>query len=169
MNGLRIKRRRKEVGLSAQDVAKFLRTTRGTIFRWEAGQNDPSDATKFELAKLLKTSVAYLMGETDNPDPDFSTVLGKIVYEDKKEQEIKPKNDTLEEESYAYWGGMLDKARRAATRGNEKEISLIRMFLKSAYEMLGIEEKSSTNNKIDMSNWHNEGSTVIGAVQGVTA
>lgn len=142
MEGLRIRTRRKKLGISGKDIADALNTTKVTVSRWETGKSEPDDKTKFELAKLLKTSVAYLMGETDNPDPDFSTALGNIVYEeDRKKQEIKQKNDILEDESYAYWGGMLDKARRAATRGNEKEISLIKMFLKSAYEMFGSEEK----------------------------
>ncbi len=68
MYGERAKRRRKELGLSGEKVAEVLGTTRVTVSRWESDTSEPDDRTKIALAKLLNTSVAYLIGETDNPN-----------------------------------------------------------------------------------------------------
>jgi transcriptional regulator with XRE-family HTH domain len=40
-----------------------------TVWRWSSGQSDPRDETKIALAARLKTSIAFLMGETDDPSP----------------------------------------------------------------------------------------------------
>ena len=68
MYGDRLKKRRKELKLSAGALAKLLNTTRVTVSRWESGVSEPNDKTKIALAKTLQTSVAYLMGEVE----DFS-------------------------------------------------------------------------------------------------
>lgn len=69
MNGERLRERRKKLGLSGEKVAEALGTTRVTISRWETGTSEPDDKTKLALAKILNTSVAYLIGETNNPNP----------------------------------------------------------------------------------------------------
>ena len=68
MNGIRLKKRRKELGLSGEKIAQELGTTRVTVSRWETGTSEPDDKTKLELARLLNTTVSYLIGETDNPE-----------------------------------------------------------------------------------------------------
>ena len=68
MYGERARKRRKELGLSCEKVAEALGTTRVTVSRWELDTSEPDDRTKIALAKLLNTSVAYLIGETDNPN-----------------------------------------------------------------------------------------------------
>ena len=73
MNGERAKKRRKELGLSAESVAQALNTTRVTISRWEAGVSSPDDKKKAKLAEVLNTSVAYLMGDIDTPERNSLT------------------------------------------------------------------------------------------------
>nr|WP_321500252.1 helix-turn-helix domain-containing protein [uncultured Dethiosulfovibrio sp.] len=70
-------------GLSRSEIASRMGISRQTIFRWEKGENEPDDQTKKDLAKLLKTNIAYLMGEIDDPSPvdaskDNSQVLRNI-------------------------------------------------------------------------------------------
>ena len=63
----RIKQRRKEIGLSAEQVAEQLSISPATMYRYEN-----NDIKKFPteilepLAKVLKTTPAYLMGWTEN-------------------------------------------------------------------------------------------------------
>lgn len=61
--GQRIKERRKELGLSAEDLAKRLGKSRATMFRYENGEieNMPLDILK-PLAEALQTTPEYLMG-----------------------------------------------------------------------------------------------------------
>lgn len=78
----RIKQRRKEIGLSAEQVAEKLNVSPATIYRYEK-----NDIKKFPteilepLAKVLKTTPAYLMGwediARDNPITDEE--YGKMV------------------------------------------------------------------------------------------
>lgn len=59
----RIKARRKELGLSADDVAEALGVSRATIYRYESADIEKLPTTIIEpLAKILHCSIAYLMG-----------------------------------------------------------------------------------------------------------
>ncbi len=64
--GQRIKARRKELGLSADDLARMLDKHRATIFRYEKGEieNLPLDILE-PIAKVLQTTPAWLMGWED--------------------------------------------------------------------------------------------------------
>lgn len=63
----RIKNRRKELGLTADQVAGALGVSRATIYRYESAQIEkvPTDALA-PLAKVLKCTPAYLMGWSDS-------------------------------------------------------------------------------------------------------
>lgn len=67
--GQRIKQRRKELGFSADYVAKQLGKNRATVYRYESDEieNMAVDVVK-DLAKVLKTSPAYLMGWSDSTE-----------------------------------------------------------------------------------------------------
>ena len=67
--GQRIQNRRKELGLSADDVAAFLSKDRSTIYRYESNDIEKLPTSILEpLAKVLQTTPAYLMGWDDNPN-----------------------------------------------------------------------------------------------------
>ena len=61
--GERMKQRRKEIGFSAEKVAERLGVSPATIYRYEKGDIEkvPVDSLA-ELAKILQTTPAYLMG-----------------------------------------------------------------------------------------------------------
>lgn len=66
--GERIRDRRKELGLSADQVADTLGVNRTTIFRYERGDIEKVPMKLLEpIAKVLHTTVDYLMGWSDNP------------------------------------------------------------------------------------------------------
>ena len=59
----RIKCRRKELNLSADDVANALGVSRATVYRYESSYIEKLPTSSLEpLAKVLKCSPAYLMG-----------------------------------------------------------------------------------------------------------
>lgn len=64
--GQNIKRRRKELDMTLEDVAKQIGVSRQTLSRYETGVigNIPSDKIE-ALAKALKTTPAFLMGWED--------------------------------------------------------------------------------------------------------
>lgn len=64
----RIKQRRKELGLRAEDVAEKIGISRSTMFRYENGEIEKLPYTNLvPIAKALNTTVEYLMfGETEN-------------------------------------------------------------------------------------------------------
>lgn len=61
--GVRIKERRKEMGMSADELGKRLGKDRSTIYRYEKGdiENLPLDVLE-PIAAILCTTPAYLMG-----------------------------------------------------------------------------------------------------------
>ncbi|MDR2044859.1 MAG: helix-turn-helix domain-containing protein [Clostridium sp.] len=70
--GQRIKARRKEIGLTADQVADRLGVDRTTVFRYEKGTiNKVSHEILGKLAIILQTTPVYLMGMTDDVNSTF--------------------------------------------------------------------------------------------------
>ena len=139
MNGKRLKKLRKELGLSGEAIAQALDTTRVTVSRWESGVSEPNDKKKVALAKILNTSVAYLMGETNNPNPAIQ------VEHEQQEQKIEQYVT-----DYAYWGEVVNNVRKLLTYGDEGTISSITSLIKLAYEMLTKNTRSNASVKVQM-------------------
>jgi transcriptional regulator with XRE-family HTH domain len=61
--GERMAERRKELGLTQEQVARSLpgETSGSHVSRWERGQHRPSDDTLEALAKVLRVDVAYFL------------------------------------------------------------------------------------------------------------
>ena len=130
MNGERAKKRRKELGLSAESVAQALNTTRVTISRWEAGISEPDDKKKAKLAEILNTSVAYLKGDIDTPERNsFIFSENKLI----KSKKTENKGTKL---SFAYWGSVADNAHDVAESGDEIAISYVSHILRYALSLL---------------------------------
>jgi transcriptional regulator with XRE-family HTH domain len=67
--GDRIRIRRQELGMSVDDVAAKLNINRATIYRYESNEiRNFSISILKPLAKVLKTTPAFLMGWEDIPD-----------------------------------------------------------------------------------------------------
>ena|GEM_PF-839942 len=67
MNGNRVKKKREELNLSQQELADIADVSLHTVFRAEKGTNVQTKNIQ-SIAAALNTSVAYLLGETDDPD-----------------------------------------------------------------------------------------------------
>ena len=66
----KIKNRRKELGLSADDVADSLGVSRATVYRYESAEIEKVPITALvPLAKVLKCSPSYLMGWDEGQKP----------------------------------------------------------------------------------------------------
>ena len=69
ITGERIKKRRTELNITAEELGIKTGVDRSTVYRYENGDIGKFPASILEpFAKTLQTSVAYLMGWTDNPD-----------------------------------------------------------------------------------------------------
>lgn len=86
--GERLKLRRKEIGFSAEKVADQLGVSPATIYRYEKGDIEkvPVDSLA-ELAKILQTTPAYLMGwESQADQAEINDLLAQIHASEEKEQ-----------------------------------------------------------------------------------
>lgn len=90
-----IKKRRLTLGLTLEEIAKAVGTTRQTIQKYESGiiTNIPSDKIE-RLAKALNTTPAYLMGWDEKESTNNSELDSQIedlynsLPEDKQKQAI---------------------------------------------------------------------------------
>ena len=71
--GERLKQLR-EGKYSQEDIASMLNVHNNTISKWENGMQEPRAKRIAELAKILGTTTAYLLGDTDNPSLEQSTL-----------------------------------------------------------------------------------------------
>jgi transcriptional regulator with XRE-family HTH domain len=85
MIGDRIKRLRKELGLSADELGKIIGKDRSTIYRYENGDIEKATIDVIPpLAKALKTTPQYLMGWDEKPafswiDPAYRMKLSDLA------------------------------------------------------------------------------------------
>lgn len=76
--GIIIKKRREELGLTQEELARKLGyKSKSTINKIEMGINDISQTKVVAFASALDTTPAYLMGWTSNPN--VSTLKGNIT------------------------------------------------------------------------------------------
>lgn len=99
--GERMAERRKELGLTQEQVARALPgETSGThVSRWERGLHRPSDDTLEALAKVLKVEVAYfLAAQADKSDgtPDPFAGPSDQAQLDRIEQQLLANSQALE-------------------------------------------------------------------------
>lgn len=75
----RIRERRKELGLSAEDVAQLIGVSPSTVYRYESSEIENMGIDKLEpIAKALRTTSAYLMGWETNANSHLSDFLQQI-------------------------------------------------------------------------------------------
>lgn len=65
--GDRIAATRKNKGLTQGELATQTGVSAQTVLRWEKGSRSPDAEALPKLARALNVSIAYLMGETDEP------------------------------------------------------------------------------------------------------
>lgn len=61
---------RKQPGITKQEAAKRMQMSQPAYLRYESGERRPSIHVIQFMAHILGTSVNYLVGQTDNPNPD---------------------------------------------------------------------------------------------------
>ncbi len=66
--GKKLRACREEQGLSQQELAKKLSTSHSVIGRYERDEMTPSVEVAKRMAKLLDTTVGYLLGEVQQSD-----------------------------------------------------------------------------------------------------
>lgn len=76
ITGKKIKERRKQLGISADMLAKYLGVSRSTIFRYENGDIEKIPANMLpDIARYLQTSEAFLMGWKDDAAPTVTNLF----------------------------------------------------------------------------------------------
>lgn len=79
--GNRIKKRRTELGLSVEDVAKMLNKNRATIYRYESNDIENLPLSILEpLSIILQTTPAFLMGWEVN-DQNLGSLADKEEFQ----------------------------------------------------------------------------------------
>ena len=87
--GEKMKFRRKELKISADEIAKTLGVSRSTIFRYEKGEIEklPTENLR-KIAEVLKTTPEELMGWTKTENKKYMTLLIKN-YKSKNKNKLK--------------------------------------------------------------------------------
>ena len=76
--GERIKKARKKNRLTQAEIAEKMDVHEVTLRTWENTDRGPNSAMMPSLASALGTTVAYLVGETDDPEPQKHQDLDDI-------------------------------------------------------------------------------------------
>ena len=65
---MRLKKLRKDRGISQLKLAMDINTNQNTISRYETGEREPGISDLIKLADYFDVSLDYLLERTDNPD-----------------------------------------------------------------------------------------------------
>lgn len=70
LNCERLTNCRKKLGITKQEAAKRMQMSQPAYLRYESGERRPSIHVIQYMANVLGTSVDYLIGKTDIPEPN---------------------------------------------------------------------------------------------------
>ena len=65
---------RKAIGISKREASKRVGVSQPTYLRYESGEREPSIHVLEDIARVFNTSVDYLIGANDSPEPDCITI-----------------------------------------------------------------------------------------------
>lgn len=135
--GSRIKQRRIDLGLTADDLAAKIGKSRATIYRYENGDIENMPTTVLEpLAEALYTTPAYLMGWSDDQE-DWERIAN--------EQGICPPNDFEGDPEDWY------RMKNAAAKDHEQEESEL---TKKLFNDIHFEQLAASYVLLNTSNKH---------------
>ena len=118
--GEKIRKERKKIGLTQEELGKQIGVSFKTVQRWETDERMPNVAFMPLLASALKTSINYLMGIGDFSEKKAPVEDNKKVVEEENTPNL------------AYWGGVIDNARLVAKSGDSESIFDVSQMLKRA-------------------------------------
>ena len=88
--GKKLRECREAKGLSQKELAKLLNTSYSVIGKYERDEMQPSIEAAKKIAKLIDTTVGYLLGETDEEnilkDPEMLKRLNEIEKMDNEDR-----------------------------------------------------------------------------------
>lgn len=73
----RIKFARENIGITKAEAARRLNLSKIGYCRYEYGERTPSIQTLEVIARCFNTSTSYLLGETDDMNPDYLVIFQK--------------------------------------------------------------------------------------------
>ncbi len=115
----KLKKIRKDKKLTQTQLAELCGISRNSIVNWETGKSTPKVGDIEKLSAILGISPQELInistGTQDN---------------------VAPEKVSSQPKGFAYWGGVVDEARKVAERGDELEIHSIEPLLHLALETL---------------------------------
>ncbi len=73
--GTRLRHCRKQKKLTQKELANTLGIDHTTVSKWESDTYEPDGSTLNDIADLFDVSIDYLLGRTDNPNPQWAIDL----------------------------------------------------------------------------------------------
>ena len=77
----RLKECREKIGISKQETARRIGISQPAYLRYESGDRNPSLQMTKEIAKVLNTSVDYLVGKSDDTTPNLIEINKEADHE----------------------------------------------------------------------------------------
>ncbi|OIJ22034.1 transcriptional regulator [Anaerobacillus alkalidiazotrophicus] len=132
----RLREARKRKKLTQEDLAKKLKTTKGTVSNYENGYSTPSNELLKDLADILDVTTDYLLGRTNKEKEPESKLP---VLNSKDERDIAKKleaiiNDLEGDTSLAFDGEpMDDNTRELVLAQIESNLRLAKQLAKKKF------------------------------------
>ena len=73
----RLIKSREQLNISKQEASRRIGVSQPEYLRYESGEREPSLHVIKDIARVFNTSVDYLTGKTDSPEPDSITINKK--------------------------------------------------------------------------------------------
>ena len=132
--------------MTQAELAEAIGVHEMTIRRWELGERSPNVGALQKIANVLSIPLIELTDDAPPETPQVSLPINNIEKEDNVD--------------IAYWGGVLDNARRIAKSENTQDKEVALMMLRMAEEAITGAEKTPTATTIDAHNGENSSYSV---------
>lgn len=144
--GKRIKDRRRDLGIGVQELADMLGKNRTTVYRYESDAvEDMPYVVLQNLAEVLRTTPAYLMGLTNDPtdysDPELLTGLPLAMHQEWQDEglsdeEMGRRYAAFRKAQEQDWIAAKEKSPSSSEDGPSAEAQEAAMLFDSAPEWL---------------------------------
>lgn len=127
----RLQLSREAAHIKQSDVAKELDVSVDTIWRWENNKSTPSIDQASIIAKLYKTTVAYLVGETDIPEvtAEIPTRVGSPLQSTRLPLPVNEPTPARDSDVFATLGTLINQLEKTYPNMTEEDQKLARGLL----------------------------------------
>ena len=127
----KLKFAREKLNIKQKEAASLIEISDVTLSRYETGEREPKVSDLIKIARTLKTTVAYLVGETDIPEvtAEIPTRVGSPLQSTRLPLPVNEPTPARDSDVFATLGTLINQLEKTYPNMTEEDQKLARGLL----------------------------------------